>query len=479
MNRKFVHFSLIIFLVLSTGTTSAKTWYVDDDDRPGIDFIKIQDAIDSSSAFDTIFVYNGTYYENIILKEDVNVQGEGAPITTIDGQKYGPVVYGAEGATIAGFTIVNSSNTGIMCYHSSPLIEFNIISGHNVGILNYQSSAKIIGNEFRNNNNGIYIHYSSPWIESNRITDDSYGIVSRYSSSPTIVGNELLHTHIDFGYASNGTVINNLIIGGSSGIRVFSSSSPTIINNVITDATSEAGIVVMESSPLIANNIIVNNNLGIDCQYGSGTPQLSHNNIWGNIRGNYVAGCAPGQGDISTDPMFVDAISNNYRLQSVSPCIDSGINTGAPNIDFDGNLRPIDGDGDGNAIVDIGAFEYKPVFIQAKIDVTPNTLNLKSKGKWITVYIELPQGYDVNNIDVNTIMLNNQVHAEEGAKEIGDHDDNGINDLMQKFNRSAVQEILIVGDEVQIIISGELIGGASFKGTDIIKVKKGETNMLD
>ncbi|MBU2530855.1 MAG: hypothetical protein KKD35_07440, partial [Elusimicrobia bacterium] len=41
--------------------------------------------------------------------------------------------------------------------------------------------------------------------------------------------------------------------------------------------------------------------------------------------------------------------------------------------------------------------------IRAKIDITPNTLNLKSKGNWITAYIELPQKYNVNDIDIASI----------------------------------------------------------------------------
>ena len=143
----------------------------------------------------------------------------------------------------------------------------------------------------------------------------------------------------------------------------FGGLKQLMINNVIVGATSGSGIVISASYPLIANNIIVNNNQGINCQYGSGTPMLSHNDVWGNTHGDYVAGCTPGAGDISSDPIFVDAAGGNYHLQAGSPCIDAGNNTGAPSTDFDRNPRPIDGDDDGITIVDMGAFEYVPQLV--------------------------------------------------------------------------------------------------------------------
>jgi len=106
----------------------------------------------------------------------------------------------------------------------------------------------------------------------------------------------------------------------------------------------------------------------------------------------------------------------------------------------------------------------------ADIDIDPDTLNLKSKGKWITCYIELPEGYEVSNIDVSTIRLNDIVPAESKPTEIGDHDDDGVPDLMVKFNRADVQEILEVGDEVEITVTGKLIDGLPFDGKDTIKV---------
>jgi len=108
--------------------------------------------------------------------------------------------------------------------------------------------------------------------------------------------------------------------------------------------------------------------------------------------------------------------------------------------------------------------------ISAAIDLKPDTLNLGSKGEWITCYIELPGDHDVNTIDVATVKLNGVVPAEAKPIEIGDYDGDGIADLMVKFDRSSVEEILEVGDEVEVIVTGELADGTSFEGTDTIRV---------
>ncbi|MCK4365671.1 MAG: hypothetical protein KAW45_06445 [Thermoplasmatales archaeon] len=108
--------------------------------------------------------------------------------------------------------------------------------------------------------------------------------------------------------------------------------------------------------------------------------------------------------------------------------------------------------------------------IPATIDIDPDTLNLNSSGKWITCYIELPDGYDVTDIDISTILLNDVVPAENHPTNIGDHDNDGIPDLMVKFDRQDVIDILEVGESVEIKITGELVDGIRFEGVDYIKV---------
>ena len=64
----------------------ATTIYVDA--NGGADYTKIQDAIDNASDSDTVFVYNGTYYENLVVNKKIGLIGENKHITIISFQPY-------------------------------------------------------------------------------------------------------------------------------------------------------------------------------------------------------------------------------------------------------------------------------------------------------------------------------------------------------------------------------------------------------
>lgn len=110
--------------------------------------------------------------------------------------------------------------------------------------------------------------------------------------------------------------------------------------------------------------------------------------------------------------------------------------------------------------------------IPATVNFDPDTLNLKSKGNVTTVYIELPAGYDVNQIDVSGIMLNGTVPALAKPTMIGDYDGDGIHDLMVKFDRASVIALFagktVPGNYVMEVTG--TVAGIPFKGTVTIRV---------
>lgn len=108
--------------------------------------------------------------------------------------------------------------------------------------------------------------------------------------------------------------------------------------------------------------------------------------------------------------------------------------------------------------------------LEATVDFNPQTLNVNSKGNWVTVYIELPEGYDPADIDVSSVRFAGSVPAERSPTGIGDHDRDGTPDRMVKFDWAAVSEQLSPSEEVTVNIQGRLGNGTPFAGTDTIRV---------
>jgi len=90
----------------------------------------------------------------------------------------------------------------------------------------------------------------------------------------------------------------------------------------------------------------------------------------------------PGEGNLETDPLLVDAANGDLHLSPGSPCIDAGrpgiVTTGA---DFEQDSRIVDGDLDGTPRIDIGADEYGPARLEIQGAPTPgSTLTIVTSG---------------------------------------------------------------------------------------------------
>jgi hypothetical protein len=107
------------------------------------------------------------------------------------------------------------------------------------------------------------------------------------------------------------------------------------------------------------------------------------------------------------------------------------------------------------------------------LDLEPDVINLKSNGKYVTGYLELPSGYSLNDVFVPSIKLNDCVYVETCFKahiDDGYGDSNGANKLMMKFQKDRFLETLVPGDEVTVHIDGVLRDGTHFVAFDVISV---------
>ena len=166
---------------------------------------------------------------------------------------------------------------------------------------------------------------------------------------------------------SGNTVTNTTsFYGNGGGIYASAYNSAVIINCTVTgnSATSAGGGIY---GGIAFNSII----------YFNSAPGGS--NWWANNPNMYYCCTTPnpsyGTGNVTNDPSFVDAPGGDFRLKCGSPCIDAGFTNcfspvgiiSAPINDIRGVARPLDGNGDGIAQFDMGAYEYDPAFDQIPV----------------------------------------------------------------------------------------------------------------
>lgn len=320
--RKVCLIILCCLLMCSLFTVaSGKTIYVDDDS--GKDYTHIQDAINASNNGDTIFVYNGTYYEHVVVNKSIKLIGESKVTTIIDGNNQDtPLCIVADWTNITGFTIQDScryctacEDSGIALCSNYNNIYGNIIMNSRVAIrtcgpgvlpicgfsivsCNFSENNTISDNIITNNDIGIEIWVSNNnRIFNNNITNnlewEAPGILLFESNNNNITNNTITKNYYGI-YATiselytgernniNNTISMNIIKNNNYGILLTFAEEFKITQNTISN-NSECGInLSISNDNVIFNNSIMDNYYGIYVNDDSERNSLSDNLILNN-----------------------------------------------------------------------------------------------------------------------------------------------------------------------------------------------------
>jgi len=260
---------------IRTVKANSSTIFVDDDNvsgpwdgTPEHPYQNITSGLEHAAVNDTIFVYSGTYYENIHVNMTISLVGEDKHGTIIDGNFTGHVVsITSDNVNITSFTIRN------------PGQDIPVYWGSSVNASNCNISNIIITNTLQ----GIRLWNSSDnTIASNQILGNGAGssgsgVKLVFSSGNTITNNNVssMVAGIFVVHSDDNTLKANEVYSNWYGIRLQCSSNNTVVANSISD--NVRGIYIVSYDLPAINNLIYHNNF-VNNTYQA-TPH-THSNIW-------------------------------------------------------------------------------------------------------------------------------------------------------------------------------------------------------
>ncbi len=303
----------------------------------------IQDAVDASGPGDIIYVYSGTYQENVLVDKPLTLVGEDRNITVIDSGGFGAALgIESDWVNVTGFNLMNAGRGIHLNVSSNCNISNNVIRNNTEGIgvehylTNISSNNSFVNNEILGNHNGIYIDTSTnSTIIGNKVHDNYLGIVISSSSNISIVNNHISTSYygIDIGgssrievldneiwdnedgmnleYVDNSTIAgNNVTTSLQRGFHLFKSSHNTLRDN-LASGNLDYGIYLEESdnNTIELVNASMNQGVGIGLM-SSNTNVISENTLWSNGGGLYVS------------QSYVNKVENNTLLSNLNRGID-------------------------------------------------------------------------------------------------------------------------------------------------------------
>lgn len=277
---------LLPFLALLFATAQAATITVGPE---GCDHKSVQSAIDAASPGDLIEVMEGTYYENVDLNKSLTLQGTDASKggVVLDAGGKGPAItISANGATVAGLMVSNSSYSGILVHSDDNIINDVSAIGNEYCGIRLDGSRNNTVEDSNFSQNGI-VGIKLEGSEYNRILSNTayrngyYGIDLEVSPDNLVAHNNISENGndgIELKGSKNNAILSNHAIGNLDELCLELNSDGNQISDNNASYNDLSGIMLRDSRDnMIEKNEAKKNNQGI-CLMGSSNTTVRSNN---------------------------------------------------------------------------------------------------------------------------------------------------------------------------------------------------------
>lgn len=300
-----------------------------------------------------IYDYYGTTDINNVMFSD-NSALYGAGIYTS---------YGTKTILNSAFTENHAANSGGSIFADSATLALSdsLVSGNSAayggGITTFGTAALTVNNSTFSGNSA-----SSTGGAINAFTNNGTLTVSSstfFDNSTAGYGGGIFNDFITTANISNSTFYRNRAQEGGGISNASNGSSLTVTNSTFTENSADlgGGIRVRGGILTLNNSIVAHSSSGGSCALIFGTINANHSLLDDGLGCVNGANTANLTGDPLLGALAPFGIGGYFPLLGGSVAIDAGDNGVCPDADQRGLVRPQDGDGNGSASCDLGAFE--------------------------------------------------------------------------------------------------------------------------